>query len=169
MRSVLFVMVLSGVMMACGGSKSTTTQKARIPNCETIEVDMEKGTIEGFALSKDPLSFKAQFPCHTRDTTFTCGTMQIYREHGFAFLPAKDALILYDNFRGRPSAPAISLGTQEASKYYGEPVRTFTEDGKRVQVYAREYGSLILIFNDRDKAEQVQLHSTGPEDVRPCL
>lgn len=169
MRSIVLLFTLAFLLAGCGSTKSTSTQKARTPNCETIEVDMEKGTIEGFTLAKDPLSFRAQFPCHTRDTTSNCGTKQLYSSHGFAFAPAEDALILYDNFLGRPSAPAISLGTTEATKYYGEPVSAFTERGKQIQVYKRAYGSLVLIFNDRNKAEQAQLHSKSPKEVRPCF
>lgn len=168
MRSIVIGMGLLVLLASCGGTK-TTAKKERTPNCETIEVDMEKGTIEGFTLSKDPLSFRAQFPCHTRDTTSNCGTKQLYSDHGFAFAPAEDALILYENFLGRPSAPAISLGTNEATKYYGEPVKTTTQKGKNIQIYKREYGSLVLIFNDRNKVEQAQLHKKSPSEVKPCF
>lgn len=159
--------LLAIILTACGGQKETA--KARTPNCETIVVDMEQGMIEGFSLKTEGGVFKAQFPCHSYDTTSSCGTKQVYAAHGFAFIPDGNVLILEENFLGRPSAPAISLGTREATKYYGEPAVTRTIHGKRVQIYTRSYGALVLVFNDRDKAEQVQLHSVPPEKVTPCF
>ncbi len=163
-----FLAIVSLAWWATACSTPAKTGSAPVKEtCDLIDVDMERGTIKGMALNTEPTRIKSKLPCLTGETTTDRGLQLRFDEHGFVWYADKDVLVLAENFGGRPSQPGISLGDVEVTNFYGTPDREGTSNEAAFMAFNRPYGCVVLLFNDRNKVKQVELHTTPAATVVP--
>jgi hypothetical protein len=157
---------LAITLMACSTPSKTGTPPVK-ETCDLIDVDMVQGTIKGMTLQTEPATLKRRLPCLTAENNTDRGLQYQFEDHGFLLCPDQDILVLQENFLGRPSQPGISLGKVEVSNFYGTPDREGNYNGINFQAYNRDFGSVVLLFSDRDKVKQVELHARPAGEVVP--
>lgn len=162
---------LAIVSLACWSiACSTPAKTGSTPvkeTCDLIDVDMEQGTIKGMALATEPAKIKSKLPCLTGESTTDRGLQLRFDDHGFVWYADNDILVLAENFGGRPSQPGISLGDVEVGNFYGTPDRQGVSNGASFMAFNRTFGCVVLLFNDRNKVKQVELHTVPAAAVVP--
>jgi hypothetical protein len=164
------IAVLLITLAACGGTKKAT--QTYEPGCTKLYVDIEAGTLNGFAPKASMDEVKKQFPCFTGDSEeggpMNCGGGVFFLEHDFYFYTGRDYLEVRFKFPGQTSRPLLSRGSHEIEADMGAPYKKETHDEKEYWFYKKKYGSLVVQFRG-GKSYQFAMYTDSPDKVELCL
>lgn len=157
---VLFLICISIVQTSIG------------QQCDPIQVNLKKGTVNKLKLNASQKAVKKKMPCATGDTpdgsNFNCGGGVFYGKDQFYFYTGRDYVNIRKGFTGTLSVSLFEKTEATITGLLGKPDRLETPDKDRFLFYKKKYGSLVIKIND-DKVNEVFMYREAPEKIKLCL
>ncbi len=148
----------------------TTFCKAQ--DCESLRVDLGKGTLNGVSPTASPEEVKKQLPCFTGETaegeSYNYGGGVFYLDHDFYFYTHQDYLEIRDEFTGTLSQPVMGATRKRLLALLGKHDATQKDDaGRTCLLYATTYGTLRLTLDHTTQTVvEVGIHAVKPAEVK---
>ena len=147
------------------------TVKAQLvakPKCETFEVDILDGKVNGLKPNARYDDIKAKLPCFTaaeaEGTTAKCGASIFYQDRDIYFYTDRDYIEIKEKFKGKLSIPLLGAPRNGLFKWLGNP-KLKDENWDAFQM---AYGLLVLHYNKANKVNLIQFTTKGPDTLSLC-
>jgi hypothetical protein len=147
------------------------TVKAQLvakPKCETFEVDILDGKVNGLKPNARYDDIKAKLPCFTaaeaEGTTVKCGASIFYQDRDIYFYTDRDYIEIKEKFKGKLSIPLLGAQRNGLFKWLGNP-KLKDENWDAFQM---AYGLLVLHYNKANKVNLIQFTTKGPDTLSLC-
>lgn len=165
-RIITFSFMLLISLFSC----SPTSNLDNSSDCENLNLDLSKGTMNEVKPSDSQRLIKKTLPCFTGVTEeggiFHCGGGVFYENHGMSFYSKQNFLIIDNTFSGRSANDLIGKDSDAVKAIFGDSYTTL--EGQQFYLYAMDYGTLIFKFK-LAWVDEIQIHyNTKPENVVLC-
>lgn len=145
--------------LATANLQQLKAQDAGKNPCGQLELDFEKGTLNGVGGAATMEEVKQFFPCFTGDTEentegSNCGGGVFFLDHDFFFYTGRDYINVRGRFKGQMTTPILGKTSSDALSAMGEPDSSFVytdeffgEETTYLQ-YAKDWGTLVVVVKD---------------------
>lgn len=143
-------------------------------DCDSVFVNLKKGTVNGLIPSATQEQVKAALPCFTGDTEdgsdFNCGGGVFYLNHDFYFYTGSDYVEFRKNFSGKLSVPVIGMKKNAAIRALkpGKPVRKKVVESSTYLFFKTVYGCFWIKVID-DIVVELAISNKPAAKIKLCL
>ena len=168
MKKFVFPLVLALLFSGCSLFKKTSSTVSYPADCSVLELDLQKGTLNGIRPSDKRELIKDRFNCFTGETedgsAFNCGGGIFFLDHDFYFYTHRDYLEVRSSFIGNATPNIMGASVDEVKDKFGEPQKIIKEN---TWLYKMPYGTLRVKFASK-RVIELAIHSDKPENVELC-
>lgn len=149
--------------------KEVSKVNAAMP-CAAIDVDLDKGTINGLKPNAKMETVKRKLPCYTgyseEDTTINCGGGVFYLNNDFYFYTGNNFIEIRGKYTGGINYSLLGKSRGEVKATLGNTA--ITRNNERIWLYKRTYGTLRVTFDMNGRVIELGIYSAPPDKVYIC-
>lgn len=155
------------VLLACIAGIANAQLKTT-PVCNTMEVDILSGKVNGVQPDFTINQIKEKLPCATstepEDATSKCGGGVFYKDKDIYFYTGRDYVEIKEKFKGKLSIPLMGASRTALFKWLGHPkIKDITWDA-----FQTAYGTLVLYYNKANKINRILFSKKSTDTLSLC-
>jgi hypothetical protein len=136
--------------------------------CNTIEVDILRGRVNGIQPDFTINQVKEKLPCATgteaENDSSKCGGGVWYKDKDIYFFTGRDYVEIKEKFKGKLSIPLMGAGRNDLFKWLGNPkIKDISWDA-----FQTAYGTLVLYYNKAKKVNRILFSKKSTDTLSLC-
>lgn len=160
MKNALLVLFLTVVLSPIYGQLKVKA------TCNTFDVDVLNGKVNGVRPDFTAGQVKSKFPCFTSEDpeTSKCGSVVYYKDRDVKFFTGRNYVEIGPAFKGHLSIPLMGAKRGSLFKYLGNPVLK----DQKWDAFETQYGCLVLYYNAAAKVNLIRFSTKGTNAIQLC-